>query len=204
LRIAAFFAGTFLVATTADAAPITVDHVDTSGRQWARVTELTNLSWNQLSAVCPQDGVTPCTGDIGTVETTGWVWATRDQVRDLFYDFGVPAGALAGYQYFESGSSWAPAATSAFSPTFAFAAATHVNGWTATLQNPGSAYAGLVIDLVNPAFGDEANLASSGFLTTSSDFVGAWLFRPAAPEPGTLVLLATGVAGIVRLRRRRR
>jgi Ca2+-binding RTX toxin-like protein len=53
------------------------------GRQWRQLYETAGLSWSSVAGVCPQDGVTPCSGSIGGKVVSGWVWATADQVRDF-------------------------------------------------------------------------------------------------------------------------
>ena len=41
------------------AAVAQVAYVDAQGRQWRQMTGTTGLNWNQVDAVCPNDGVTP-------------------------------------------------------------------------------------------------------------------------------------------------
>ena len=54
-----------------------------NGTEWRQLYETTGLSWNQVAAICPRDGETPCSGSIGTKVLTGWIWATDDQVVEL-------------------------------------------------------------------------------------------------------------------------
>ncbi|MBK6939649.1 MAG: hypothetical protein IPH13_05470 [Planctomycetes bacterium] len=65
------------------AAVAQVAYVDAQGRQWRQMTGTTGLNWNQVDAVCPNDGVTPCSGMLSGVNTDGWVWATQMQVMEL-------------------------------------------------------------------------------------------------------------------------
>jgi hypothetical protein len=57
---------------------------DGAGREWRPLTETVGPSWAAVAAICPQDGATPCNGSIGTVNYTGWVWATQSQLRSVF------------------------------------------------------------------------------------------------------------------------
>lgn len=60
---------------------------DGRGRDWRPLTETTGTnrpSWEQVRALCPDDGATACTGALGGVVLKDWVWATRPQVTDLF------------------------------------------------------------------------------------------------------------------------
>ena len=72
----------FLVSALAWAAPAAAEF-PADGKRWRQLTETTNLTWNQTAAVCPRDGVSPCSGSAGTKDLTGWVWATDAQVIAL-------------------------------------------------------------------------------------------------------------------------
>src|SRR5262249_13913568 len=56
---------------------------DGHDKEWRQLTDTGGVTWNQLAAACPQDGQTPCTGTVGTVDLTGWVWASDAQVLAL-------------------------------------------------------------------------------------------------------------------------
>ena len=64
-----------------------VAFTDSQGRQWRQVDSTTGHTWNAVAAVCPTDGVTPCSGVLGAVQVDGWVWATQDDVLELFAEF---------------------------------------------------------------------------------------------------------------------
>ncbi len=57
--------------------------LDNDGKQWRQLYETMPASWSQVAQVCPRDGVTPCSGSIGSKVLTGWVWATAEQVVEL-------------------------------------------------------------------------------------------------------------------------
>ncbi len=76
---------------------------DGQGRDWRPLTETTFLSRAQVAAVCPTDGLTPCT--TGTsIDLDEWTWATAPQVVELFGQY-VPSFATApnwtvsGFEY---------------------------------------------------------------------------------------------------------
>jgi hypothetical protein len=192
---------------SASAAPLTVDYVDSvTGWEWADLTQTTGLTWNQVNTACSQDGVTACASDIGAIELSGWIWATRNQVRDLFVNAtDLTAAQMA--DYFESdpsgASTWAPQFHAAFSPT----TVGNVMGWSATLLDPTSAYSPNLQD-GSGGFADFASASSLNPVGRSTNFIGVWLHREAAtvPEPAALLMLGSGVAGLcaASMRRRRR
>src|ERR1044072_8115743 len=85
----------------ASAGPI---YSDASGREWLDLNDTRNRSWLDTSAVC--NALTgACSGTLATttpfssdVDLTGYRWATRDEVRQLWYEIaGLPAGSLNSY-----------------------------------------------------------------------------------------------------------
>ncbi len=60
---------------------------DLRGKEWRQLTQTSGLTWSQVAQICPQDGVTPCSGKIGTINFTDWVWANSTQVRELLSYF---------------------------------------------------------------------------------------------------------------------
>lgn len=57
---------------------------DGHDKEWRQLTDTAGATWNQLAAVCPRDGQTPCAGGVGAVDLTGWVWASDAQALALF------------------------------------------------------------------------------------------------------------------------
>ncbi len=56
---------------------------DGQGRQWRHLTDLTNLTWEQVAQVCPPDGG-PCSGTLRGIDVTGLRWASQQDVLELF------------------------------------------------------------------------------------------------------------------------
>lgn len=81
---------------------------DGRGKDWRQLVETRPISskptWEQIAGVCPQDGVTACTGALGTVQMKDWVWATAPQVAELFRIYAPafpsdPIASVAGWDY---------------------------------------------------------------------------------------------------------
>ena len=59
------------------------DIIKVDGKEWLQPALFTNLSWNDINAVCSADtGV--CSGVLNDYEVTGWTWASVDDVNALF------------------------------------------------------------------------------------------------------------------------
>ena len=85
-----------LVGGVALAGPI---YIDSSGREWLDVNATRYRSWDDTAAVCSATtgdfaGVLASNGSSSDIDLTGYTWASRDDVRDLFYEVaGLPAGS---------------------------------------------------------------------------------------------------------------
>jgi len=87
----------------------TEDIVVAVGKEWAQPDLFVNLDWNEINAVCPA-GV--CSGMLQGYNMTGWIWASQNDLADLF-NYYIGSDVLnwdMGYsQYNEMDSVWAPA-----------------------------------------------------------------------------------------------
>lgn len=79
---------------------------DGRGRDWRPITETQAAgrpSWEQVRALCPDDGTTACAGTLGGVSLKDWVWATRPQLTDLFSVWAPPIlqnpDGVGGYEW---------------------------------------------------------------------------------------------------------
>ena len=148
------------------------------------------------------------------LDLTGYHWATRNEVRELFYEIGgLPSGTLDDYvATFGSANGFGARAFDIFEPTIQFSVGPGVinilNGVTrdrffnSNLMQ-WSAYSGLI---VNPSFGSDAFTLNGGLPTRIREVsMGAYLYREVqVPEPGTLALFGGALAALFALRGRRR
>lgn len=172
-----------LLASLADLAVAQAPYVDAQGRTWRQLPGTTGRTWNSFAAVCPTDGVTPCSGLSGGLDLTGYVWATQTQVLEMFSEFlpeiadelalGGAAYTLPALGFFGS-----------FKPTYefytTFGGYNYLSGWTATTAG------GLAIvpeaSAQYPVFYGGFSLLTQIAVTDTSFYRGAWLFHP-APGP---------------------
>ena len=206
-----------LMTRAAVATPI---YVDSAGREWLDVNDTRYRSWNDTAAVC--DALTgACSGTLAThdqsssdIDLTGYHWAARDEVRDLFYEIGgLPTGSLDSYgATFGTGSGYGAHAFDIFEPTIQFGSGPGVlnilNGLTrdrffdSDLMLWG-AYSGII---GNPPSGSDSFSLNGGLPTSIREIsMGAYLYRDVAvPEPGTLGLFGGALVAWFALRGRRR
>ncbi len=198
-----------LVAHTSVATPV---FIDSSGREWLDLNDSRDRSWNDTASVC--DALTgDCSGTLATndpfsseIDLTGYHWAARDEVRDLFYQIGgLPSGALDDYDAtFDSAAGHGALAFDIFEPTIQFPSGPGVlnilNGVTRdrffdSSLMAYSAYSGFI---GNPSSGSDSFTLDTGLATSLRDIsVGVYLYRQlSVPEPGTLALFAGAMIGL--------
>ena len=204
-----------LMTSAAVATPI---YVDSSGREWLDVNDSRYRSWNDTAAVC--DALTgACSGTLVThssssndLDLTGYRWAGRDEVRDLFYEIGgLPLGSLDGYSTtFDSATGYGTHAFGFFEPTIQLPYGPGVlnilNGVTRdrfydSTLNIWGGYSGII---GSPSFGSGSFSLNGGLATSVREVsMGAYFYRDApvgVPEPGSLVLFAGALAAVFALR----
>lgn len=182
-RMSAAVACATVVSMTSSIFSAQIAFVDAQGRSWRQVTETANRSWLAIAERCPVDGVTPCSGTLGTQDLTGWIWATHDQVAELFEEFmpGVTElGSVSGGACVLPGLGF----TNVFTPTWSsyttFGASFYISGWTSTVAARGGSPTAFVPEVsagYQPHHGAFNLLAQAG-VGTQSQYRGAWLFLP--------------------------
>lgn len=163
------------------ASPAWAGYVDSQGREWLQVSAFKGTTWASIDALCPVDGVTPCAGTLSGIDITGYVWATKEEVQELFAEFlpemaenetlGAPGYVLPALGFFGS-----------FQPTFefytTFGGYNYISGWTADESDGVASVPEASAEY--PVFYGYFNVAALVDVTTSSSFRGAWLFKPPA------------------------
>ncbi len=71
--------------------PYPEDIITVNGNEWLQPALFTNLSWNDINAVCPA-GV--CSGELNGYDMTGWTWASIDDVNALFNSYQKAGKAI--------------------------------------------------------------------------------------------------------------
>ena len=207
-----------LLCLSTGAAVATPIYVDSGGREWLDLNDTRYRSWDDTAAVC--DALTgACSGTLAThdlstidIDLTGYHWAARDEVRDLFYEIGgLPPGSLDSYSAsFDAADGHGAQVFDVFEPTAQFGAGSGVlnilNGVTRDRffdsdLGMWTAYTGLIS---SSPFGDSFNLTGSPPTNLRVISIGAYLYRPVeVPEPATLGLFCGALAALFASRRRR-
>src|SRR4051812_40656540 len=121
-------------------APAGAEVTDPAGNEWRQLYETTGLTWDQVASICPQDGVTPCSGSIGpSRDLTGWTWATSDQVVAFMgaYEPAILTASppsVAGPEYFFSASGFLGAMRWTQYIALPYFSTQSTAGWTASTQ----------------------------------------------------------------------
>lgn len=178
---------------------------DGHGKVWRQVTDTQNMSWNDFASVCATDGATACNGAIKGVNMTGWVFATVDQVGQLFSYFGdFPGGINAVHVGSISG---ADTFLTKFDPTYVDQTR-WVMGWTATPTGNGTYWIGEVFDRPSgDPNGDAWYTDQSGDPAGVFSPRGAWMWQDAVsgvPEPTTWAMFLIGFGSVGTMLRMKR
>lgn len=168
------------------------DTVTANGREWAQVDLFTNLSWNEINAVCPA-GV--CAGMLKGYDMTGWTWASLGDVVALFNSYGIspPLLELGASSAIDSpwalaffGDGWRRTFTITPITTNQYMMPLSVTeGWSRTTRTNivSYPYAYTAIMLISPADGNyypDADRAIAGgdhLFAHKSMEIGAWFYR---------------------------
>lgn len=151
------------------------DLSDGQGVAWRQITETVGLTWTQVAAVCPRDGASPCTGNVGATSLAGWVWATDEQVVQLIarYEPAILTNRVLNGPAYDAGiarffgafqpSTIGGCSGSGYQVSCSFGS--HVSGWTSTSTSAGTAISAVVQSgFFAPSFinvGTDASINSS-------------------------------------------
>jgi hypothetical protein len=155
-----------------------VAYVDNHGREWRQLSGTTNRTWDQVAALCPTDGVTPCVGTLGSAALDGWTWANEAQVTSMLSDF-VPeiltTPSLGGSQYVLIAMYF----FGPFQPTWeyytTFGGYNYLTAWTATAAGGLAATASASAQW--PVFHGSFDVGALAATDSVSAFRGVWLYR---------------------------
>jgi hypothetical protein len=95
---------------------------------------MVNLTWNDISAVCPPPDYL-CDGALGSVIVTGLRWATVSDLYNLLDGYYVPV-IPGSYYYEETDSAWAPDIMRDFLPTASNPQSESVTVWVGGIGVP--------------------------------------------------------------------
>ena len=148
------------------------------GKIWAQVDLFTNLSWNQIDAVCP-NGI--CSGVLKGHDMTGWIWASVEGLNALFNHYlGAEVLGPGPDHYIENpDSEWAPAFFNDGWRDMDSGPEDKVAGWVRSLAREFDAYTPSLVNDFTPlddTFDFIATDPTTG-VELDSDSIGAWFYR---------------------------
>ncbi|MEY2420501.1 MAG: hypothetical protein QOI95_568 [Acidimicrobiaceae bacterium] len=179
----------------AEAAPTTTGLTDTHAREWRQVFDTTGLSWNQVATVCPTDGVTPCSGNVGGRTLTGWVWATDAQVLEFMSDYAPDLATanppqVGGADYFGQAVGFLGVMHWTIFSVTNYSYSEWTGGWTAS-RNSGGAPIGAGAGYSWPPFSGGLGLGPVADANDVSPYRGVWLWRVAGLDYSPPVITPT-------------
>ncbi len=160
-------------------------------REWRQVADTKGISWVDVWTVC-DDSTGECFGIAGSVDLTGWTWASVDDVNGLFSNYLTQESLGPGPDRIEMDkSAWAPALLSDFLPTRTtsdFVLAVWVRGYTRTTSKSDSTQAleGAVLDaLSTPGISVDDKIYTDQLKDKNfaDQYVGHWLYRDVFDQP---------------------
>jgi hypothetical protein len=184
---------TLAVSSLAWAAPALGAFPD-DGKRWRQLTDTTGVTWNQVAAVCPRDGLGRCSGTAAGRDLTGWIWATDAQVVALMGHYqpailSADPPSVSGPEYLFTAMGF----LEDMRPTFFFSGypttVGSTSGWTSS-QRDGAPVAGSA-GYEHPIFNGSFSVGPGGSAGEASQFRGAWLWRPSSDDLTPPVIRAT-------------
>ncbi|MDX2427742.1 MAG: hypothetical protein QNK22_03550 [Xanthomonadales bacterium] len=181
------------VAILLQATPSQAASVIKDGNEWLQPADFVDISWQQIDAICPATSDRVCTGSLGGIDITGFIFASIEEVNMLMATYGVPQPDLCGGSAARvEDSAWAPAAFADFSPTEEFDGNRYLEANVSDAN---------ICDAIIDPFCD---FEQNGFIGIQSDVdfgdsycagpgsipIGAWLYRPYSPAPVAITTLS--------------
>jgi hypothetical protein len=172
---------------------------DGNGKEWRQLYETTGLTRARVAELCPTDGVTPCSGSIGTRSFDTWVWATPEQVIALMGQY-EPAiltadpSSISGADYFGSASGFLGVMRWTGYISLYNAYTEWTAGWTSATDGNGEPLEGRVgYGWWPPAGG----FSVAPRLDAPDTTRGVWLWRPTGVDysPPTITPTVSGTLG---------
>ncbi len=187
------------VVVPAGAQPPTDLTDDGQGHRWRQLTDTVGLSWESVAQVCPQDGVSRCSGSVGGKDLTGWIWATPDQVEGVLglYEPAILTAdppSVSGPDQFGTANGFLTAMRPTFSVTGYNFHTSWAAGWTAYKDASGVPIRGVASFGWYPIAGGFHVVATPPSQALGT---GVWLWRPAGEDitPPTITPTVSGTQG---------
>lgn len=183
-----------------------------NGVDWRQPTETVNFNYNDMATIYNVNTgglLDPNKSTLNGVNFSGYVWASIDEVKAMFSSFdGLTLGSTSEFIGMVN-SSWAPAFMAKFAPTGisndSFGQNQSVEGLSRSVRGGDSALWGYVYNSVAQDRADYASIGMSYF-DRKNNQAGVWLYSgeaTAVPEPTSILLIASGIASLIGLRRKK-